>query len=75
METSKACLQQKKINYGNNPVLNWALLNTEAKVDTNGGIQPAKDRSLNKRIDPYAAMLDALTVYLDNLEAYTNRIN
>ena len=75
METSKAWLQQKKINYGNNPVLNWALLNTEAKVDTNGGIQPAKDRSLNKRIDPYAAMLDALTVYLDNLEAYTNRIN
>lgn len=75
METSKAWLQQKKINYGNNPVFNWALLNTEAKVDTNGGIQPSKDRDLNKRIDPYAAFLDALTVYLDNLEAYTNRIN
>lgn len=75
METSKALLQQHKINYGANPVMDWCLLNTEAKADTNGNIQPYKDRQLNKRIDGYAALLDALTVYLDNIEAYQARIS
>lgn len=75
METSKAWLQQKRINYNDNPIMNWCLMNTEAKMDTNGNVQPFKDRALNKRIDGYAAFLDAFTVYLDTQEEYVNRIS
>jgi phage terminase large subunit-like protein len=74
METSRALLEQKKINYDDNPVMNWCLLNVQAKLDVNGGVQPMKNRDLNVRIDGYAALLDALTVYLDNLEGYRSRI-
>jgi phage terminase large subunit-like protein len=74
MEQSKALIKQKIINYNNNPLLAWAMLNCEAKQDANGMIQPSKNRDLNKRIDPYAALLDALTVYLDNQEDYMARI-
>ena len=74
MEQSKALIKQKIINYNNNPLLAWAMLNCEAKQDANGMIQPSKNRDLNKRIDPYAALLDALTVYLDNQEDYQARI-
>lgn len=75
MEMSKKWLQSKRINYNANPLVDWALLNVQAKSDVNGNIQPAKNRDLNIRIDPYAAMLDALTVWMDNEEAYQARIS
>lgn len=58
--------------YDNNPVLKWCLINTQAKVDVNGNIQPVKGTNRNNRIDGLAALLDAYVVYRDNYDKYIN---
>ena len=75
METSKKLFEQKKINYNNNPLFSWCMLNVEAKTDVNGNIQPVKNRDLNVRIDAYASFLNAFVVYNDYLEEYMARIS
>lgn len=74
MEITKKMFEQKKINYNNNPLFSWCLLNVEAKKDVNGNIQPVKNRDLNVRIDAYASFLNAFVVYNDYLEEYMMRI-
>ena len=75
METSKKLFEQNKINYNNNPLFSWCMLNVEAKTDVNGNIQPVKNRDLNVRIDAYASFLNAFVVYNDYLEEYMARIS
>ena len=74
MEISKKLFEQKKINYNNNPLFAWCMLNVEAKTDAGGNIQPMKNRDLNVRIDAYASFLNAFVVYNDYLEDYLMRI-
>lgn len=42
MKMLEADLQEKKVNYNNNPVLKWCLTNTEVKRDENDNIRPVK---------------------------------
>lgn len=52
MKQLEADLQEKKINYNNNPVLKWCLTNTEVKRDDNDNIRPVKrqkTKSKNRR--------------------------
>jgi len=66
-------LSAKKINYNNNPITKWCLMNTSIDIDKNGNIQPNKFKQ-RKRIDGLAAMLDAYVVLLDNKNDYLNMI-
>ena len=50
MKQLEADLQEKKVNYNNNPVLKWCLTNTEVKRDENDNIRPIK-RKANKSKD------------------------
>ncbi len=56
--------------YENNPILKWNLINTEAKADINGNIQPVKGRDRRRRIDGVAALLCAYKVLRDNRDRF-----
>ena len=73
MKNLKAELQSRNVNYNNNPVLHWCMLNTLADTDINGNIQPTKKRN-EERIDGFASLLDAYTVYQEFQEDYNNTI-
>ena len=72
MKSLSALLGAKKVNYGNNPVLKWCMANVCVDVDRNGNIQPTKGISPKKRIDGFAALLDAFVVYEDTKDDYEN---
>lgn len=74
MKSLGALLEGKKVNYGNNPVTKWCMANVCVDVDRNGNIQPTKGISAKKRIDGFAAMLDAFVVYEDTKDEYENMI-
>lgn len=64
MQNLKALLQKNLINYNNNPILKVCMANTEADIDVNGNIQPAKNRNRNIRIDGFSSfLLDAYATY------------
>ena len=75
MKEMAADLAEKKINYGNNPVLKWCLTNTVVKVDTNDNISPIKGRNQRQRIDGTVALIDSLVVYQNHREDYHNLID
>lgn len=72
MQQIKAEFQSRNIIYDNNPILKWCLTNVEADVDRNGNIQPAKGTNPRKRIDGFAALLNAYTEMLRNQEEYNS---
>ena len=74
LQNLKAELKSKNINYNNNPIVAWCLSNLKIKRDTNDNIQPDKNRSDKTRDDAAMALLDAYTVYLNNIEDYNNLI-
>lgn len=74
MKSLGALLEGKKVNYGNNPVTKWCMANVCVDVDRNGNIQPTKGISAKKRIDGFAAMLDAFVVYEETKDEYENMI-
>ncbi len=74
MHTLAAELEAKHINYNNNPILKWCMVNVAVDVDKNGNIQPTKQHNKKMRIDGFAALLDAFVVYERNLEDYNNLI-
>ena len=74
MKSLGALLEGKKVNYDNNPVTKWCMANVCVDVDRNGNIQPTKGISPKKRIDGFAAMLDAFVVYEDTKDEYENMI-
>lgn len=72
MQLLGAELSAKKINYGNNPILKWNLTNVKADIDKNGNMQPTKALNAKQRIDGFAAMLNAYTVFLNHKDEYLN---
>lgn len=42
MKELEADLREKKLNYGNNPITKWCLLNTSIETDKNENIRPVK---------------------------------
>lgn len=70
MKSLKADFEGKKIVYNENPIDLWCLLNTDAKSDINGNIQPCKTDTRTQRIDGTAALLDAYTVYYNKKDEY-----
>lgn len=75
MKEMGADLAEKKINYGNNPVLKWCLTNTVIKVDDNDNISPIKGKNKRQRIDGTVALIDSLVVYQNHREDYHNLID
>lgn len=69
-----ADLAAHKIIYNNNPILKWCMTNVAIEKDKNGNIQPIKAVSQNRRIDGFAALLDAYVVRDRHLEEYANLI-
>lgn len=74
MKILGADLEKKLINYNNNPVTKWCLANTAKDEDRNGNIQPVKTSKATRRIDGLAAMLDAYTVYYNNMDEYLSMV-
>lgn len=74
MKALGADLESKLVNYNNNPVDKWCLVNTSYVEDKNGNIQPVKTSKRTRRIDGTAALLDAYVVLCDKLEEYKNMI-
>lgn len=74
MKEMGADLAEKKINYGNNPVLKWCLTNTVIKIDDNDNISPIKGKNKRQRIDGTVALIDSLVVYQNHREDYHNLI-
>jgi len=68
-----ADLEAKRINYGNNPITKWCLSNVAVTEDRNANLLPCKTSS-RRRIDGFAAMLDAYVVLERHLEDYMNLI-
>lgn len=74
MHALAAELEAKNIVYNNNPILKWCMANVSVDIDKNGNIQPEKSKQ-RKRIDGFASLLDAYTVYTQTLEEYHNAIS
>lgn len=71
MKELKAMLMDKSINYNNNPVLKWCLSNLSIKADDNENIRPTKDH-YTQRIDGAVSLIDAMVIYYNNKQDYTN---
>lgn len=74
MMTLEAMFKKGKVNYNNNPITRWCLMNTSVEVDKNENIRPIKGNNQRKRIDGMVAMLDAFVVMEENRNEYNNRI-
>ena len=64
-----AALQDKLVNYNNNPVLKWCLSNTGKKEQGLNNIMPVKS-SEKRRIDGMVSLLNAWVVYVRDYEDY-----
>ena len=67
-----ADLIEKKVNYNNNPVTKWCLLNTAVKRDENDNIRPDKSENKRARIDGAVSLIIAYAVLGENLNEYMN---
>lgn len=74
MKELKADLAGKRVNYGNNPLLKWALTNMAVEVDKNENIRPIKGQNKRQRIDPAVALIIAYTVLQNHVEDYKGLI-
>lgn len=74
MKALGADLQSKLINYNNNPIMKWCLMNTSYEEDKNGNIQPCKTSKSTRRIDGAAALLDAFVIYQDRYDEFMSYV-
>lgn len=74
MRSLGADLEKKLIIYNNNPILKWNMSNVIADIDKNNNIQPSKGAHQRKRIDGFAALLNAYVTYQNHLEMYLSLI-
>lgn len=72
MKELEADLKEKRINYNNNPILKWCLLNTSIEIDKNDNIRPIKGRNSKQRIDGTVSLIDAYYVLFDKMQDYLN---
>jgi phage terminase large subunit-like protein len=58
------------LNHGGNPLLAWAVSNTDTVADNNGNVRPSKPTpSSPDKIDPVSATLDAVAGWLSDRDA------
>lgn len=69
-----ADLEAKIVNYGNNPITKWCLTNVSVTEDRNANLLPCKTSNQRRRIDGFAAMLDAYVEWERHQEDYANII-
>lgn len=74
MQRLGADLRSKRIIYNDNPIDKWCLTNTSVDEDRNGNIQPCKTSNSRRRIDGFAALLDAYVVYTEKEGDYMSCI-
>lgn len=72
MKNLKADLMEGLLIDNNNPVDKMCLINTEAKADINGNIQPVKTADPRRRIDGTVALICAYKVLQDRMDDYIN---
>lgn len=72
MKLLEADLIEKKVNYNNNPVTKWCLLNTAVKRDENDNIRPDKSDNKRARIDGAVSLIVAYSVLMANYNEYMN---
>lgn len=72
MKEIQADLKEKRINYNNNPILKWCLLNTAIEVDKNDNIRPIKGKKSRQRIDGTVSLIDAYCVLFEKINDYMN---
>ena len=70
----RAMLNDKEINYNNNPILKWCLSNMSVKADDNNNIRPYKEHQ-RQRIDGAVSLIDAMCIYYQNKQDYLNFID
>ena len=75
MKELEADLMDKKINYNNNPVTKWNLVNVVVKRDDNDNIRPVKGRSDRRRIDGAVSLINAYVVFKNHYQEYVDYIN
>lgn len=74
MKLLGADLENKIVNYNNNPIDKWCLSNTAIDIDKNLNIQPDKTNNQRRRIDGTAALLNAYVVLQEKRNDYMNLI-
>lgn len=70
MKEMEADLRDKKINYNNNPILKWCLLNTSVDIDKNENLRPVKGNNRKERIDGTVSLIDAYCVLFEKMNDY-----
>lgn len=70
MKELEADLKEKNINYNNNPILKWCLLNTSVEIDKNDNIRPVKGKQSKQRIDGTVSLIDAYCVLYEKMNDY-----
>lgn len=70
MKQLEADLIEKNVNYNNNPVLKWCLLNTAVKRDENDNIRPIKGQKQRARIDGTVSLIIAYCVLTEKMNDY-----
>ena len=70
MKELEADLKEKNINYNNNPILKWCLLNTSIETDKNENIRPIKGKKSKQRIDGTVSLIDAYCVLFEKMNDY-----
>mgnify|MGYP003370450077 FL=1 len=70
MKQLEADLKEKKVNYNNNPMTKWCLLNTSIKTDENDNIRPVKGKNQKQRIDGCVSLIDAYVVLYRKMSDY-----
>ncbi len=70
MKELEADLKEKKVNYNNNPILKWCLLNTVEETDKNDNIRPVKGKKSKERIDGAVSLIDAYCVLFEKMNDY-----
>lgn len=72
MKDLAADFKAHRIIYNNNPIDKWCFINTKAKADINGNIQPVKNLDPRNRIDGTISLLCAYKVLQDKKGQYIN---
>lgn len=72
MKELEADLKEKRVNYNNNPVTKWCLLNTAIETDKNDNIRPIKGKKQRQRIDGTVSLINAYVVLFVQMNDYIN---
>ena len=70
MKELAADLKDKNVNYNNNPILKWCLVNTSIEIDKNDNIRPVKGKKSKERIDGTVSLIDAYCVLYEKMQDY-----